>query len=190
MEATSTEVVKAVTSNSRWYIVNTLSGYEHKVSKLIRDYAQKKGIPERFEEIIVPVEAVSEIKKGKKVTGEKKIFPGYIFVKMQLDDATWNMVKNIPSVGGFLGGSGKPVAIPEREVMRVLKQIEEGSVAKEVELSYNVGEIVKIIDGPFETFTGVVDESDVLKKRLKVSVSIFGRPTPVDLDFAQVEKNK
>jgi transcription termination/antitermination protein NusG len=184
------EVTSPSKSNSKWYIVNTLSGYEHKVAKLIRDYAEKKGIQNRFEEIIVPIEAITEIKKGKKVTSEKKIFPGYIFIKMLLDDATWNMVKNIPSVGGFLGGSGKPVPIPEKEVNRVLKQVEEGSVAKEVELSFEVGEVVKIIEGPFETFTGVVDELDFAKKRLKVSVSIFGRPTPVDLDFAQVEKNK
>lgn len=176
--------------SSRWYIINTLSGYEHKVAKLIRDFAEKKGITSRFEEIIVPVEAVTELRKGKKVTSERKIFPGYIFIKMQLDDATWNMVKNIPSVAGFLGGSGKPVPIPEKEVSRVLKQVEEGAVAKEVELTFDIGETIKIIEGPFETFSGVVDEIDPMKKRLKISVSIFGRSTPVDLDFHQVEKLK
>lgn len=175
---------------SRWYIVNTLSGFEHKVSKMIRENAQKKGIESKFEEIIVPVENITEVKKGKKVNSEKKIFPGYIMVKMELDDASWNLVKNIPRVSGFLGGSGRPVPIPEKEVMQVLKQVEEGSVAKEVELAYEVAETVKIIEGPFETFTGVVDEVDHDKKRLKVSVSIFGRPTPVELDFAQVEKIK
>lgn len=175
---------------SNWYIINTLSGFEHKVAKLIRDNAEKKGISSKFEEIIVPVENVTEVKKGKKVTSEKKIFPGYIIVKMDLDDASWNLVKNIPRVSGFLGGSGKPVRIPEKEVMQVLRRVEEGAVAKEVELVYDVAETVKIIDGPFETFTGVVDNVDHERKRLKVSVSIFGRPTPVELDFSQVEKNK
>jgi len=175
---------------SRWYIVNTLSGYEHKVANLITDHAAKKNLTEKFEDIVVPVENVTEIKKGKKVTSEKKIFPGYIMVKMQLDDATWNLVKNIPRVAGFLGGSGKPVAIPEKEVTRLLQQIEEGAVIKEVELTYAVAETIKIIDGPFNSFTGVVDEVDHERKRLKISVSIFGRPTPVDLEYGQVEKIK
>lgn len=175
---------------ARWYIVNTMSGFERKVSKLIEDHAEKKGIRAKFHEIIVPVENVTEIKKGKKVTSEKKIFPGYILVKMELDDASWNLVKNIPRVAGFLGGSGKPVPIPEREVQQVLSKIEEGSVAKELELTYEVGEAVKIIDGAFQTFNGVVDDVDAEKKRLKISVSIFGRPTPVELDFNQVEKFK
>lgn len=175
---------------ARWYIVNTLSGYEHKVSQLIKDNASKKGIENLFEEIVVPVENVTEVKKGKKVVSEKKIFPGYILVKMELNDLTWNLVKNIPRVSGFLGGSGRPVPIPEREVMDVLKQVEEGAVVKEVEISFEVGETIKINEGPFQTFTGVVDDVDHVKKKLKVSVSIFGRATPVELEFAQVEKNK
>lgn len=175
---------------ARWYIVNTLSGYEHKVSQLIKDNASKKGIENLFEEIVVPVENVTEVKKGKKVVSEKKIFPGYILVKMELNDLTWNLVKNIPRVSGFLGGSGRPVPIPEREVMEVLKQVEEGAVVKEVEISFEVGETIKINEGPFQTFTGVVDDVDHIKKKLKVSVSIFGRATPVELEFAQVEKNK
>ncbi len=175
---------------SRWYIINTLSGYEHKVAKLIKDHAEKKGFAAKFEEIVVPVENVTEIKKGKKVTAEKKIFPGYIMIKMELDDASWNLVKNIPRVAGFLGGSGKPAPIPEREVTRLMQQVQEGSVAKELELSYDIGETIKIIEGPFQTFSGVVDDVDLGKKRLKVSVSIFGRPTPVELEFNQVEKFK
>lgn len=175
---------------ARWYIVNTLSGYEHKVCQLIKDHAAKKGVENLFEEIVVPVENVTELKKGKKVLSEKKIFPGYILVKMELNDLSWNLVKNIPRVSGFLGGSGRPVPIPEKEVMNVLKQVEEGSVVKEVEISFEVGETIKINDGPFQTFTGVVDDVDNSKKRLKVSVSIFGRPTPVELEFTQVEKNK
>lgn len=176
--------------SSRWYIVNTLSGYEHKVANLIKDHADKKGYSEKFEDIIVPVENITEVKKGKKVTSEKKIFPGYIMVKMHLDDVSWNLVKNIPRVAGFLGGSGKPAPIPQREVDRLLQQIQEGAVAKEVELTYDVGETIKIIDGPFNTFNGVVDGVDLEKKRLKISVSIFGRPTPVELEFNQVEKFK
>lgn len=175
---------------ARWYIVNTLSGHEHKVKKLIEDNAEKKNISESFEEIVVPVENITEVKKGKKVTAEKKIFPGYILVKMNLNDASWNLVKNTPRVAGFLGGSGRPVPIPEKEVERVLKQVEEGAVAKEVECSYEVGETIKITDGPFQTFMGIVDEVDNSRKRLKVSVSIFGRSTPVELEFSQVEKNK
>jgi transcription termination/antitermination protein NusG len=175
---------------SRWYIINTLSGYEHKVAKLIKDHAEKKGFAEKFEEIVVPVESVTEIKKGKKVTTEKKIFPGYIMIKMELDDASWNLVKNIPRVAGFLGGSGKPAPIPEREVMRLMQQVEEGAVVKEVELTYEIGEQIKITEGPFQTFNGVVDDVDFGRKRLKVSVSIFGRPTPVELEFNQVEKFK
>jgi transcriptional antiterminator NusG len=170
--------------------VNTLSGYEHKVAGLIKDHADKKGCSDKFEDIVVPVENITEVKKGKKVTSEKKIFPGYIMVKMHLDDVSWNLVKNIPRVAGFLGGSGKPVPIPEKEVERLLQQVQEGSVVREVELTYDVGESVKIIDGPFNTFNGVVDGVDQDKKRLKISVSIFGRPTPVELEFNQVEKLK
>lgn len=175
---------------ARWYIVNTLSGYEHKVKKLIQDNANKKKVEHLFEDIVVPVENVTEVKKGKKVTSEKKIFPGYILIKMELNDESWNLVKNTARVAGFLGGSGRPVPVPEKEAMRVLKQIEEGAVAKEVECTYEIGETIKITDGPFQTFMGLVDEVDNAKKRLKVSVSIFGRSTPVDLEFSQVEKNK
>lgn len=175
---------------AQWYIVNTLSGFEGRVSSQIRELAEKKGVADLFEEIIVPVENVTETKKGKKVTTEKKIFPGYILIKMQLNDLTWNLVKNTPRVSGFLGGSGKPVPVKESEVRRVLAQVEEGVKPREVELSFEIGETIKIIEGPFESFNGVVDEVDLAKKRLKVSVSIFGRPTPVELDFSKVEKVK
>lgn len=175
---------------AKWYIVNTLSGFEHKVAQMVKESAEKKGILDKFEDIVVPVENVTELKKGKKVVAEKKIFPGYILIKMHLDDASWNLVKNTPKVSGFLGGSGKPLPVSEKEVNRVLKQVEEGSVVKEVDVSFDVGETVKITEGPFETFTGVVDEIDMVRKRLKISVSIFGRPTPVELEFHQVEKTK
>lgn len=176
--------------SAKWYIVNTLSGFEHKVAKMLNEFAEKRGLQSQFEDVVVPTESVTEVKKGKKVTSDKKIFPGYILVKMHLNDASWNLVKNIPKVSGFLGGSGKPVAIPEREVEQVLKQVAEGSVVKDVEITFEVGENVKITDGPFETFLGIVEEVDWQKKKLKVSVSIFGRPTPVELEYNQVEKNK
>lgn len=173
--------------DAKWYIVNTLSGSEHKVCKLIKEFAQKRGVGDKFDEIVVPVEHVTEVKKGKKVTSEKKIFPGYILIKMQLDDETWNLVKNIPKVSSFLGGSGKPLPVSEREVMQVLKQVEEGAIPKELEIGFEVGDTLKIMDGPFETFTGVVEEVDEIKKKVRVLVSIFGRNTPVELDFKQVE---
>lgn len=175
-------------NTAKWYIVNALSGFEEKVAQAIRDQAQKRGLEDRLEEVVVPTESVTELKKGKKVVSEKKIFPGYVLVKMRLDDAIWNTIKNIPKVSGFLGGGGKPVPIPEEEVRRVLKQVEEGAVVKDVDIVFEVGDSIKIIDGPFETFTGVVDEVDDVRRRLKVSVSIFGRPTPVELEYGQVEK--
>lgn len=157
---------------------------------MIKESAEKRGLLDKFEDVVVPTENVTEIKKGKKVVSEKKIYPGYILVKMHLDDASWNLVKNTPKVAGFLGGSGKPLPVPEREVKAVLMQVEAGSVVKDMDISFEVGENVKIIEGPFETFTGLVDEFDVVKKRLKISVSIFGRPTPVELELHQVEKIK
>lgn len=176
-------------SPARWYIINTLSGYEQKVAKTIRETAEQKGVLPSFEDIIVPVENVTELRRGKKVTSAKKIFPGYILVKMILNDLTWNIVKNTPRVAGLLGGS-KPLPVPEVEVKRVLKQVEEGAVTKEIEVMYDINETVKIIDGPFETFAGVIEEVDSEKKRIKVLVSIFGRSTPVELEFGQVEKLK
>jgi len=173
---------------SKWYIINTLSGQEQKVAKALTECVEQKGVQDKFDEIIVPVENVTEIKKGKKVTSERKLFPGYVMIKMELDDQTWNIVKNMPKVAGLLGGGGKPVAVPESQILAVLKQVEEGVVAKEVEVAFTVGEIIKIIDGPFESFSGAVDKVDDEKRRLTVSVSIFGRLTPVDLEFNQVEK--
>lgn len=175
---------------AHWYIVNTLSGFEGKVSQLIRKSAEEKNVSECFEEIVVPVENITETRRGKKVISEKKIFPGYILVKMHLNDVTWNLVKNTPKVSGFLGGSGRPLPIKAEEVERVLAQVQEGVKPKEVALTFVVGEVVKIIEGPFESFNGTVDEIDMLKKKLRISVSIFGRSTPVELEFDKVEKTK
>jgi transcriptional antiterminator NusG len=174
--------------SNKWYILNTASGQEQKVAKAITDIVEQKGIQDKFEQIIVPVENVTEIRRGKKVFSERKIFPGYVMVKMSLTDETWAILKNIPKVSKLLGGAGKPVAVPESQILAVLKQVEEGLVVKEVELLFRLGEVVKIVDGPFESFSGTVDRVDEEKKRLKVSVSIFGRLTPVDLEYNQVEK--
>ncbi len=173
---------------SKWYIINTVSGQEQKVAKALRDSVDQYGIQDKIEEVIVPVETFSEVKRGKKVLSERKIFPGYVMIKMHLDDQTWNLVKNMPKVSGLLGGAGKPIAVPESQILSVLKQVEEGVVAKEVAISYSVGEVIKIMDGPFESFTGTVDKVDDERKRLTVSVSIFGRLTPVDLEFDQIKK--
>jgi transcriptional antiterminator NusG len=174
--------------SSNWYIVNVTSGFEKKVSDYIKDQSAKKGVADLFEEIVVPTENVNSVRRGKKVTMQKKIFPGYILVKMNLTDLTWNLVKATPKVIGFLGGGHKPRPISEAEAKRVMNQIEEGTVAKEAELTFEVGEVIKIIDGPFDTFTATIDEVEHDKKKLKVSVSIFGRSTPVELDYTQIEK--
>lgn len=171
-----------------WYILNTLSGYEQRIARHIKDEAEKKGLRDLIHEVVVPVESVSELRRGKKVQTSKKIFPGYILIKMQLDDETWSMVKNIPNVAKFLGSKNKPAKIQEHEVSRILKQMAEGVVVKEDDASYEVGELVKIIDGPFEAFTGAIEGVDNVKRRLKVLVSILGRDTPVELEFDQVKK--
>ena len=173
---------------SKWYIVNTVSGREHKVSEAIKLQVAKKGLEEKFLDVVVPVESVKQVRRGKKVVVDKKMFPGYVVVNMELTDATWNLVKNVSGVSGFLGSGNKPLPITDSEVKRLLQQVEEGGVAKEIEIVYGVGETVKIIDGPFDSFTGNVDDVDQEKQKMKVSVSIFGRSTPVELAFNQVEK--
>ena len=173
---------------AKWYIINVLSGYEKKVIDLIKQNATKKHTAEAFEDFVVPVEHTVELKRGKKVDAEKKIFPGYIMVNMELNDLTWNIVKNTRYVGKLLGGGNKPLPIPEHEVKRVLVQTEEGKVVKEMKKTFEIGENVRIISGVFETFNGIVEDVEDEKQRLKILVSIFGRETPVDLEFEQVEK--
>ncbi|WPX96005.1 Transcription termination/antitermination factor NusG [Candidatus Bandiella woodruffii] len=165
-----------------------LSGYEKKAIELIRQNAQKKEVDHLFEDFVIPVEHTLELKKGKKVDSEKKIFPGYVLVNMELNDLTWNIVKNTQYVGKLLGGGNRPLPIPEHEIKRVLKQVEEGKVVKERKKTFEIGENVRIINGVFETFNGIVEEVDDEKQRLKILVSIFGRETPVELEFEQVEK--
>ncbi len=177
-----------MTETHRWYVVHVYSGNEKKVSQYIREQAEKKGILEQISEVLVPSEEVVEIRRGVKTNAEKKFFPGYILVHMQLTDESWHLVKNTPKVTGFLGSKTKPVPISEAEAQRLLTQLQEGSNVTKTALKFEIGEVIKVSDGPFASFSGVVEEIDEDRARLKVSVTIFGRATPVDLDFTQVEK--
>lgn len=173
---------------ARWYVVNVYSGSEKKVAESIREQAVLKKMDDRILEVLVPTEQVVEVRKGQKVNAEHKFFPGYILVKMEMSDDTWHVVKDTPRVSGFLGSRNKPQAISEREVKRIMEQIEEGIERPTTQIYFEVGEQVRVNDGPFASFVGVVEDVDNEKSRLKVSVSIFGRYTPVDLEFGQVEK--
>ncbi len=174
----------------RWYIVQAHSGFERKVADAIQERAAQKELLESFEDFYVPVETVSEVKKGKKVNVERKFFPGYVMVKMDINEDTWQLVKNTPRVTGFLGGSGnRPQPISDREAEQIFKQVQEGIESPRNTVEYDIGDSVKVTDGPFDTFVGVVEEVDEDRSKLKVAVSIFGRSTPVELDYTQVEKN-
>jgi len=173
---------------SRWYVVHVYSGFEKKVAQAIREQAEQKALGERFEEILVPTEEVVEVKRGAKVNSERKFFPGYVLIKMDLDDETWHLVKNTAKVTGFLGGRGRPSPISEAEAARIMRQVQEGVERPKPSITFDVGEQVRVSDGPFTSFNGVVEEVDEEKSRLKVAVSIFGRATPVELEYSQVEK--
>lgn len=173
---------------ARWYVVNVYAGFEKKTVSYIDEFAKKRGLTQFIEQMLVPSESVVEIRKGAKVNVEKQCFPGYILVKMVLNDDTWRLIKSMPKVGGFLGASGKPAPISEAEVSRIVKQVKESVIKPRSSFSYDVGESVRVVDGPFTSFSGVVEGVDQEKSRLKVSVMIFGRPTPVELEYAQVEK--
>ena len=171
-----------------WYIVQAYSGFEKKVADAIIKEAERKNISDLFEKVIVPTEEVVEIKKGRKVSSERKFFPGYVMVRMKRNDTAWHLVRTIPKVTGFLGEKGKPHPISDAEANRIFAQVEEGSVKAKHGVVYEVGDSVKVNDGPFDSFVGTVEEVDEEKGKLKVSVSIFGRTTPVELEFTQVEK--
>jgi transcription termination/antitermination protein NusG len=173
---------------SRWYVIHVYSGFEKKVATAIREQAEQKGVSERFDEILVPTEEVVEVKRGAKVSSERKIFPGYVLIKMDLDDETWHLVKNTAKVTGFLGGRGKPLPISDAEAARIIHQMQEGIERPKPSITFEIGEQVRVSDGPFTSFNGVVEEVDEEKSRVKVAVSIFGRATPVELEYSQVEK--
>ena len=174
----------------RWYVVHAHTNFEKKVAQSIREGAAQKGLSDNISEIMVPTEDVVEVRRGAKHNIERKIYPGYVLVKMDLTDETWNMIKQVPKVTGFLGGGGKPAPISEKEAMAIMQQVEEGVARPKSSMSFDIGETVRVVDGPFNSFTGTVEDVNTDTQRLKVSVSIFGRATPVDLDFAQVEKVK
>ena len=178
-----------MSTSAKWYIVQAYSGYEKKVAEAIEAAAELHGLEALIEKVLVPVEEVVEVKKGKKVTSEHKFFPGYVLAKMVMTDASYHLIKNTPKVSGFLGTSGKPSPISEKEVKQILHQVEEGVERTAPSITYDIGEEVRVVDGPFNSFIGIVEGVDIEKLRLKVSVSIFGRATPVELEYNQVEKN-
>jgi len=172
----------------KWYIVNAASGQEKKVATAIKDKAAEKGMTDFISEVAVPAEEAMEVRRGKKVATEKKFFPGYVMVKMEMNDQAWHLVKNVPKVTGFLGAKDRPQAISNAEAEAIFAQVREGVKRVEEGFLFEAGETVKVIDGPFESFAGVVTDIDFEKKKLKVEVSIFGRATPVELKYEQVKK--
>jgi len=173
---------------TNWYIVQTFSGFEQKVSETLKELIEKKQLSEKISEVLVPMHEVTEVKRGKRVQRKKKYFPSYLLVKMEMNKELYHMIKNIQKVTGFLGTTGKPVPVSEKEIDKIMGRIKEGTLAPKSEVSFDIGEQVKVCEGPFASFSGLVEEVDEDKSRLKVSVSIFGRPTPIDLEYNQVEK--
>lgn len=174
--------------DAKWYVVHAYSGFEKKVADAIKEQARQKGLEHLFDEVLVPTEEVVELRRGQRVSSERKFFPGYVLVKMRLTDESWHLVKNTPKVTGFLGGRGKPQPISEREAERILQQVQEGVERPKPSVTFEVGEQVRVIDGPFTSFSGTIEEVDQERARVKVAVSIFGRSTPVELEYTQVEK--
>ena len=177
------------TMDKRWYIVHAYSNFEKKVSESIREQAKQRGLEDLFEQVLVPTEKVTEVRRGRKIDAERKFFPGYVLVEMELDEDSWHLVKETPRVMGFIGGKAdKPSPITEAEARAILRRVEEGAEKPRPKTIFEPGEMVRVVDGPFNDFNGVVEQVDYDKNRMKVAVLIFGRSTPVELDFAQVEK--
>ncbi len=174
--------------NKRWYIVHAHSNFEKKVAQSIREQAAQRGLEEKFEEILVPTENITEVRKGRKVSAERKFFPGYVLVKCDLSDDIYHLIKNTPKVTGFLGADKKPVPIPDAEAERIKGQVQDGVERPKTTIRFEIGENVRVADGPFASFNGTIEEVDESRSRVKVAVSIFGRATPVELEYAQVEK--
>ena len=175
--------------SKRWYIVHAYSNFENKVAQSIKDQASQRGLMELFDEVMVPTEKVTEVRRGRKVEAERKFFPGYVLVKCDLTDEVYHLIKNTPKVTGFLGADkSKPVPIPDAEAERIKGQVQEGVDRPKHTVSFEIGETVRVADGPFASFNGTVEEIDEARSRLKVAVSIFGRATPVELEYGQVEK--
>ena len=172
----------------RWYIVHAYTNFEQKVADAIRERAKSSGLEHLFDDVVVPKEEVIEVKRGRKVQTERKFLPGYVLVKMEMTDPAFVLIKNTPKVTGFLGADNKPRPISDEEAARILNQVQEGVERPKPTITFEIGEQVKVADGPFASFSGHVEEVDEERARLKVAVSIFGRPTPVELEFAQVEK--
>ena len=172
----------------RWYIVHAYSNFEHKVAESIREQAAIAGLQDSFEEILVPTEEVVEMRRGRRVNTERKFFPGYVLVRMDMSDEAYHLVKNTPKVTGFLGQQNRPSPISQSEVDQIVNQVQEGVERPKPSVVFEIGEQVRVCDGPFATFSGLVEEVDEEKARLKVAVSIFGRATPVELEYGQVEK--
>ncbi len=172
----------------RWYVVHVYSGFEKKIAQQVKEQAAQKGLADMVDEVLVPAEEVLEVRRGQKVNTERKFFPGYVLVKMELTDQTWHLIKDTPKVTGFLGTKQRPSPISEAEAERILKQSAEGVERVRPAVLFEIGEQVRVADGPFTSFNGTVEEVDEEKGRVKVSVSIFGRSTPVELEYSQVEK--